>query len=68
MQLVIRGKMLEMWNTRARESIYFGNIADEGIHVYRAESPVQFSPEMQKFNYLDAEGKPTRRAGSACRL
>lgn len=60
-------KMLEMWNTRARESIYFGNIADEGIHVYRAESPVQFSPEMQKFNYLDAEGKPTRRAGSSDR-
>jgi len=57
-------KMLEMWNTRARESLYFGSIADEGIHVYRAEAPVRFSPTMQKFNYLDDQGKPTRRAGS----
>lgn len=60
---------IETHNTRAAESLYLGEVFDEGGHVFKVEAPVRFQgvrdvdgkAPTYRMEYLDPDGMPTER-------
>jgi len=53
--------MVEMWNVRSGESVFLGSVADEGVHVYRANGSVKWDNKSRRMVYMDEDGQLTSR-------
>ena len=62
-------KTIETHNTRAVESLYLGEVFDEGGHVFKVDAPVRFQgvrdaegkAPTYRMEYLDPDGMPTEK-------